>query len=61
LLVPVEADSVDKNLAGLIANQLAAKYTRPTLILRKIIHEDGTITYEGSGRNSSRSRLESLR
>lgn len=36
LVVPVEENEVDKNLAGLIANQLASKYARPTLILRKV-------------------------
>lgn len=75
LVVPVESQYVDKNLAGLIANQLAAKYARPTLILRKIetdievgITPDGIniitepyVTYEGSGRNYNRSRLENLR
>jgi single-stranded-DNA-specific exonuclease len=61
LLVPVAEGAVDKNLAGLIANQLAAKYAKPTLILRHIINDDGTITYEGSGRNYGKSRLENLR
>lgn len=61
LIVPVDENSVDKNLAGLIANQLAAKYAKPTLILRMIEHEDGSFTYEGSGRNYGKSRLENLR
>lgn len=61
LVVPVDEASVDKNLAGLIANQLASKYAKPTLILRKIEHEDGHITYEGSGRNYGKSRLENFR
>lgn len=61
LVVPVDENDVDKNLAGLIANQLASKYAKPTLILRIIRHEDGTVTYEGSGRNYGRSRLENLR
>lgn len=61
LVVPVDENDVDKNLAGLIANQLASKYAKPTLILRIIKHEDGTVTYEGSGRNYGRSRLENLR
>lgn len=61
LIIPVEESEVDKNLAGLIANQLASKYARPTLILRKIIHDDGSVTYEGSGRNPGRSRLENMR
>ena len=61
LVVPTEQDEVDKNLAGLIANQLASKYQRPTLVLRHIIHEDNSETYEGSGRNYEKSRLENLR
>lgn len=36
LVVPTEQEEVDKNLAGLIANQLASKYARPTLVLRRI-------------------------
>jgi hypothetical protein len=40
---------------------LAAKYAHPTLILRRCDHEDGSITWEGSGRNPGRSRLDSLR
>lgn len=61
LLVQVNPEEVDKNLAGLIANQLAAKYAHPTLILRRCKHEDGSITWEGSGRNPGKSRLDNLR
>ncbi len=75
LVIPTEQDDVDKNLAGLIANQLAAKYQRPTLVLRRIVNilpvgvtEDGmntideeVVSYEGSGRNYGKSRLENLR
>lgn len=61
LIVRVPEDTVDKNLAGLIANQLAAKYARPTLILRITEDEDGNIVYSGSGRNYGRSRLEDFR
>lgn len=61
LVVPTEQEDVDKNLAGLIANQLASKYQRPALVLRRIIHEDESITYEGSGRNYGKSRLENFR
>ena len=60
-MVGVNPEEVDKNLAGLIANQLAAKYGHPTLILRMCRHEDGSITWEGSGRNPGRSRLDNLR
>ena len=71
LIVIVNEEDIDKNLAGLIANQLAAKYARPTLILREIQHfesvtdTNGTLpiyyTFEGSGRNYGKSRLENLR
>lgn len=73
LVVPTEQEDVDKNLAGLIANQLASKYARPTLVLRRIEHQEVitdlegqplTITYytyEGSGRNYGKSRLENFR
>lgn len=61
LIVPTEQEDVDKNLAGLIANQLASKYARPTLVLRHIYQEDGSETYEGSGRNYGKSRLENFR
>jgi single-stranded-DNA-specific exonuclease len=72
LVVPTEQESVDKNLAGLIANQLASKYARPTLVLRKIEHQEAIndpegqplimtyYTYEGSGRNYGKSRLENF-
>ena len=39
LVLRVPSDQVDKNLAGLIANQLANKYAHPTLVLRKIEEE----------------------
>ena len=61
LIVRVDANQVDKNLAGLIANQLAPKYARPTLILRIIEDEDGNIVYSGSGRNYGHSHLEDFR
>lgn len=40
---------VDKNLTGLVANEYANKYQRPTLILNEVI-EDGIKYWEGSGR-----------
>ena len=61
LIVRVPEEMVDKNLAGLIANQLAAKYARPTLVLRITQDEDGNIVYTGSGRNYGQSKLENLR
>lgn len=61
LVLRVPEDQVDKNLAGLIANQLANKYARPTLILRVTKDEEGNILYAGSGRNYTNSRLENFR
>ena len=61
LVLRVPAEQVDKNLAGLIANQLANKYGRPTLILRTIQEPDGSIVYAGSGRNYTNSKLEDFR
>ena len=61
LVVRVDQEKVDKNLAGLIANQLASKYARPTLILRITEDEEGNLIYSGSGRNYGRSRLEDFR
>jgi single-stranded-DNA-specific exonuclease len=71
LIIRVPEYQVDKNLAGLIANQLASKYARPTLVLR-IIEEELGVTpdganiimhtyYAGSGRNYGKSRLENFR
>lgn len=61
LILRVPEEQVDKNLAGLIANQLANKYARPTLVLRITQDEDGNILYAGSGRNYTNSKLENFR
>ena len=42
--------AANANITGLIANQVAAKYNRPTLILNEY-EEDGNIIWRGSGRN----------
>ncbi len=39
-----------RNLTGLIANKLMAKYKHPFLLLTQVTHEDGSITWDGSGR-----------
>ena len=52
--------AVEKNLTGLIANQLMSKYQRPVLLLNRRVNED-QITWEGSGRNYDKSRFEDLR
>lgn len=48
--------AVDRNLTGLIANQLMAKYQRPVLLLNKT-----ALGWEGSGRGYDKSRFENLR
>ena len=53
--------AADKNLTGLIANQLMSKYQRPVLLLNKIVNEDGTISWEGSGRGYDKSKFDNLR
>ena len=61
IIARVPEDTVDKNLAGLIANQIANKYARPTLILRVTKDENGNLLYAGSGRNYTNSKLENFR
>ena len=53
--------ATDKNLTGLIANQLMSKYQRPVLLLNKIVNEDGSISWEGSGRGYDKSKFDNLR
>jgi single-stranded-DNA-specific exonuclease len=50
LIIQFEHSSVNENLTGLIANQIAAKYNRPTLILNEV-YVDGVRYWRGSGRN----------
>lgn len=49
LIVPIDAKLIEKNLAGLIANQLASKYQRPVMVLRES-EKDGEKIWEGSAR-----------
>lgn len=53
-------NSVDKNLTGLIANELMSKYQRPVLVLNQKQDETG-IYWEGSGRGYEKSRLNNFR
>lgn len=50
LIIPIPEGMVDKNLSGLVANQLANKYQRPTLILRET-NREGVKSWEGSARS----------
>ena len=74
LVIKLDSFEADKNLTGLIANQLMAKYQRPVLLLNKVIEDmsmyelDGTpittrevISWEGSGRGYDKSKFDNLR
>ena len=49
LLFLLEPGDIDKNIAGLIANKITAKYQRPCCILTKVVEND-KISYIGSAR-----------
>ena len=49
LVVKLDGYAVDKNLTGLVANQLMAKYQRPCCLLTRT-NRNGKETYEGSMR-----------
>ena len=56
LAIKLDTFAADRNLTGLIANQLMAKYQRPVLLLNKTA--DG---WEGSGRGYDKSKFDNLR
>ena len=56
LVIKLDTFAADRNLTGLIANQLMAKYQRPVLLLNKTA--DG---WEGSGRGYDKSKVDNLR
>lgn len=60
LLIIKNTNPINTGITGLVANQIANKYQRPTLILNRR-DQIGQITWEGSGRNYSNSPLEDLR
>lgn len=47
----------NRNITGLIANQIMGKYQRPVLILNRTVHDEDPdnvyITWDGSGRNAN--------
>lgn len=53
--------TIDKNLTGLIANQLMSKYQRPVLMLNEVQDEEGNITWEGSARGYDKSDMKDFR
>ena len=75
LAIRLDSFEADKNLTGLIANQLMSKYQRPVLLLNKVITEEtevfdsfgtkitgySTISWEGSGRGYDKSKFDNLR
>ena len=60
-------EPVEENLTGLIANQIMGKYMRPVLLLNRNIEVDEStgevlkITWRGSGRNATFSKLANFR
>ena len=50
LLFLLNPGQVDRNIAGLVANKIMAKYQRPTCVLTRVIDEEGIISYQGSAR-----------
>ena len=50
LLFKMEPDQIDRNVAGLCANKIMAKYQRPTCILTKVTDDNGNVSYQGSMR-----------
>ena len=49
LLFLLEPGQIDRNIAGLVANKIMAKYQRPCCILTKVENENG-LSYQGSAR-----------
>lgn len=57
-----EPGEVEKNLAGLVANKIQAKYQHPCLVLTKSKgKDDKEYYYRGSARNYSMSEIEDMR
>lgn len=54
-----ESNETIRNITGLSAMKLAAKYQRPVLILSPVTDEDGKLHWSGSGRNGG-AALDSL-
>lgn len=53
--------ATNRNLTGLIANQLMARYQRPVLLLSQCTDEDGKVSWQGSGRGYDKSKFDDLR
>lgn len=61
LAIKLDNIKADRNLTGLIANQLMAKYQHPVLLLNKVVSPEGEIKWEGSGRGYITNGFEDLR
>ena len=66
LVIKLDADyQVDRNLTGLIANQLMSKYQRPVLLLHQTImldeNNNEVDAWEGSGRGYDKSKFNNFR
>ena len=48
ILFLLEPNQIDKNIAGLVANKIMAKYNRPCCVLTGMINEQGQQVYRGS-------------
>ena len=60
LTIKLDDGSVDKNITGLIANQLMAEYQRPVLLLHKVEDDEKTF-WRGSGRGYDKSDFDDLK
>lgn len=62
IIVQCEPGEVEKNIAGLVANKLQAKYQRPSMVLTKSkTKDDDEYFYRGSMRNYSMSEVENFK
>lgn len=60
LLFLLEPNEVDKNIAGLIANKIMAKYQRPVCILTEVRDQNG-ISYQGSARGYDKTGINNFK
>lgn len=56
LLFLLEPGDIDKNIAGLVANKIMAKYQRPCCVLTKVV-EKGKVSYTGSARGCDKTGI----
>lgn len=59
-MVQVEKPEYDKGITGLIANQLAAEYQRPVILLSKTEYE-GKAAWVGSARGYDKSAVKDFK